>query len=201
MTLAGRALLWAALAAWTVAFATHGVASNYAGESALHLVNLVFHEAGHVVFSPFGRFVMVLGGSALQLLVPVGCAVALHRSRNPFGVTVAAWWAAENLLDIAPYVHDARALRLVLLGGRTGAEVEGHDWEYLLSTLGWMRLDHTLARALHAAGLLAMSAALVWGAVLLAGQWRAARSGRTAAPLTRVPAALSSSRPTRRDAA
>jgi hypothetical protein len=36
--------------------------------------------------------------------------------------------AGQSLMDLAPYVADARALRLPLLGGRTGAEVEGHDW-------------------------------------------------------------------------
>ena len=31
----------------------------------------------------------------------------------------------ENLLDLAPYIADAVALELVLLGGFTGREVEG----------------------------------------------------------------------------
>ena len=32
---------------------------------------------------------------------------------------------------------------MVLLGGRTGAEVEGHDWEYILTQLGMLHLDRT----------------------------------------------------------
>jgi hypothetical protein len=50
----------------------------------------------------------------------------------------------------------------VLLGGRTGAEVEGHDWEYLLTALGWMRFDHALGRATHVVGTLVMLSALAW---------------------------------------
>jgi len=44
-------------------------------------------------------------------------------------------------MDMAPYIADARALELVLLGGYTGAEVEGHDWEYLLGATGLLEYD------------------------------------------------------------
>jgi uncharacterized membrane protein len=39
----------------------------------LHLIDLVFHEAGHVIFGLFGRFIAVIGGSLNQVLVPVIC--------------------------------------------------------------------------------------------------------------------------------
>ena len=133
----------------------------------LHLPNLVFHEAGHVLFSVFGRFMTVLGGSLLQFLVPLVLAVAFLRQKTPFGAIVCAWWAGENLVDVAPYIADARALELVLLGGRTGAEVEGHDWEYLLTQLGWLHLDRTIGLAVHRAGLLMMFGALAGGAIYL----------------------------------
>ena len=35
----------------------------------MHLINLVFHEAGHILFAPFGSFMMSLGGSLLQVIV------------------------------------------------------------------------------------------------------------------------------------
>ena len=116
-------------------------------DSVLHLPNLIFHEAGHVLFSPFGRFMTVLGGSLFQVLVPVVCAIAFLRQKDAFAAAVCTWWAGQNLLDLAPYIADARALQLVLLGGHTGAEVEGHDWEYLLTALGWMQHDRTLGLA------------------------------------------------------
>jgi hypothetical protein len=58
-------------------------------------------------------------------------------------------------------------VELVLLGGRTGAEVEGHDWEYLLTSLGWLHLDQTLGRASQVAGTLVMLAALAWAVAIL----------------------------------
>jgi hypothetical protein len=159
---AGRVLLLAALAVWTWHFARApmGVAAT---DSFLHLPNLVFHEAGHVIFSLFGRFMSVLGGSLLQVAVPALIAVAFLRQRQPFGAAVCVWWAGQSLVDLAPYIADARALQLVLLGGQTGAEVEGHDWEYLLTELGWLHRDRALGTGAHWLGLATMAGALIWG--------------------------------------
>jgi hypothetical protein len=173
----GRGVLWLVLAWLTFRFATHSIACNFAGESVLHVVNLVFHEAGHVLFGLFPRFLMVLGGSATQVLVPVACLVAFWRRDDRFGVAVAAWWAGQNFVDLAPYIDDARRLQLVLLGGRTGAEVEGHDWEYLLQTLRMLHWDHFLARLAQLTGLLIMAAALTLAALELRRQYRDAQAG------------------------
>jgi hypothetical protein len=100
--------------------------------------------------------------------LPLALAGAFLKQHDQFGAAVCTWWAGQNLLDLAPYIADARALQLVLLGGRTGAEVEGHDWEYLLGQLGWLRFDRTLGLAAHRLGLLIMVAALIWGAIYLA---------------------------------
>ena len=133
----------------------------------LHLINLPFHEAGHILFSPFGEFMTTLGGSLMQVLVPIVCAVAfLTTSRNPFGAAVMGWWAGENLLDVAIYINDARALQLTLIGGQTGAEVEGHDWEHILAMTNSLHLDHRIAMAVQFVGALLMTASLVWAAVI-----------------------------------
>jgi len=98
----------------------------------MHLINLVFHEAGHIVFAPFGSFMMSLGGSLLQVIVPLVCAWAfLFQQHDRFGASVCVWWAGESLLDLSPYIDDARSLQLMLLGG-PAAEVEGHDWKATL---------------------------------------------------------------------
>ncbi len=172
---AGRAALLLGLAVWTWQFARLPMGAGVMS-SVLHLPDLVFHEAGHVLFSPFGRFMTVLGGSLSQVLVPVVLGIALLRQRDAFGASVCAWWAGENLLDLAPYVADSRALQLVLLGGHTGAEVEGHDWEYLLTTLGWLQHDRALGLAFHRVGLLVMVGALAWGL------WAVARGGARESP-------------------
>lgn len=103
-----KALLLAVVAVWSLSFLFASVQSNVAGRSFMHLVNLPFHEAGHIIFSPFGRFLQVLGGTLGQLLMPAVCmAVLLLRTRDPFGAAMAQWWLAENFMDIAPYI-DAR---------------------------------------------------------------------------------------------
>ena len=175
-----RSLHLALLGWWTFRFATHPLDGPYVAASFLHLVNLPFHEAGHVLFLPFGTFMTSLGGSLLQLIVPLACAVSFARRDDRFGAAVCVWWAGQNLVDLAPYIADARALRLVLLGGFTGAEVEGHDWEAILSTIGWLHRDRQLGSAAHIAGSLCMAAAIAAGAWMT---WRgdAACSARAAA--------------------
>jgi hypothetical protein len=158
-----RAALVAGLAIWTIQFARTPLGAD-AMNSFLHLPDLVFHEAGHIIFSPFGRFMTVLGGSLLQVLIPVIAAIALVRQDDKFGAAICAWWAGQNFIDLAPYIADAQSLRLVLLGGRTGAEVEGHDWEYLLMQLGALHRSHLLGMTAYWIGLILMIASLVFAA-------------------------------------
>jgi hypothetical protein len=170
------------LGAWTLSLVSSGASADRLNSSFMHLPNLVFHEAGHILWIPFGRFMTVLGGSLTQVLVPLGCAGALlWHTQDPFGAAVAVWWAGESLLDVAPYINDARDLKLVLLGGRTGAEVEGHDWEYLLNAMGIAQKDHLIASTVQAIGALTMIAALVWGSFVVAHQLRQQR--RNVAPV------------------
>jgi len=174
--LAGRALLLGVLALLTAGFVRNGLNAEHLGGSFLHLVNLPFHEAGHVLFSPFGRFMMTLGGSLLQVIVPIVCAVVfLTKTRDPFAASAALWWAGQSLMDLAPYIADARALQLVLLGGRTGAEVEGHDWEYILQTLGWLHRDVALGNAAFMTGAVVMVGGLAWGGAVVVRQFRSQR--------------------------
>jgi hypothetical protein len=154
----------AALALWTVSFARTPISAD-AMSSFLHLPDLIFHEAGHFIFAPFGRFMTVLGGSLLQVLIPVIATVAFVRQEEPFSAAIGAWWAGQNLVDLAPYIADARSLRLTLLGGRTGAEVEGHDWEFILNSLGISHYAHPLGYTTHAAGILIMIAALAYASM------------------------------------
>jgi hypothetical protein len=158
-----RVALLLLLVAWSARFAfsdADGVTGSFP-----HVVNLVFHEAGHVLFSPFGAFLTLLGGSLMQVIVPVVCAVALAtQAHDRFGAAVAGWWAGQNFVDLAPYIGDARALRLPLLGGATGAEVDGHDWEAILSALGWLHHDHSLAAAAHGLGVAIMMGAIGYAA-------------------------------------
>jgi hypothetical protein len=158
-----RIALIAGLAYWTWQFAQTPLSQD-AMDSFLHLPNLVFHEAGHVIFSPFGEFIAALGGSLMQVLIPTAAAIAFVRQQQMFGAAICVWWVGQNFVDVAPYIADARALQLVLLGGRTGAEVEGHDWEFILTRLRLVHWDQAFGRAAHTLGMVLMLGALVFAA-------------------------------------
>lgn len=173
MAFYGRAVVFVAMVWWGWAFITTPLETNYTGESLLHLINLPFHEAGHVIFIPFGRFMTILGGTLGQILMPMIClGTFLAKTRDPFGASVALWWTAESLMDIAPYINDARALDLMLIGGVTGKETDGHDWNNILSMLGLLEWDHRLAHLTYDIGILLMLGSLLWGSVLLHHHYR-----------------------------
>ena len=185
LTIWAKTALFAALAIWGLSLIGSSVASNAAGESFLHLINLPFHEAGHIFFRPFGQFVASLGGTLGQLLMPlIATLVLLLQTRDPFGASVALWWFGENFLDIAPYINDARAGQLPLLGGNFGhsSPYGFHDWEYILTESGLLHLDHALARTSHGIGALIMLLALAWGAVLVYRQFNASTRRRNLRP-------------------
>lgn len=168
----GQVLLLLGMVVWGGTLIFSSIASNAAGESLLHLVNLPFHEAGHVFFRPFGPFMTSLGGSLGQLLVPLVCAgVLLLKTRDPFGAAVCGWWFGENLLDLAPYIGDAQAGVLPMVGGNFGhsSPYGFHDFEYLLTETSLLRYDSTLAKLAHVSGSLVMIAAMVWAGCLI---WR-----------------------------
>ena len=170
---AGRVLLLLVLIRWTWLFLVWPMRQDVIGSSFLHLISIPFHEAGHILFAPFGDVVTALGGSIAQVLIPIVCFVAfLTTNPNPFGAAVMAWWAGQNLMDVAVYINDARALKLVLLGGQTGAEVEGHDWERILIAWGMLHRDHQIARAVQFAGEMLMIAALLWAVAIVVRERR-----------------------------
>src|SRR6185295_373573 len=51
---AGRVILLLPLAWWTWTFLARPMRQDVIGASFLHLISLPFHEAGHLLFSPFG---------------------------------------------------------------------------------------------------------------------------------------------------
>jgi hypothetical protein len=163
-----RAVLLAILAVWWFQLLWVPFQGEALMRSVLHLVHLPFHEAGHLVFSPFGDFLHILGGTLGQLLVPVLVIGAFLRQKDPFGAAVGTWWLGQSLMDCAPYIDDARAGVLLLISGETGQEDRlGHDWWNLLSRTGLLRQDHTIARCAWLLGVLVMLASLVWGGFVL----------------------------------
>ena len=169
----GRLLTYAVFLVWGTRFILSPINGEFLARSFMHNINLPFHEAGHIVFSLPGIGLDVLGGSLLQILMPAICAGAYVYLRNLFAASIALWWTAQNFMDLAPYIDDARRLALPLLGGITGAEdPEFHDWHHILGHLGWLRYDHVLARISFGVGVLLMILAFAWGGYVLFRQFR-----------------------------
>lgn len=146
--------------------------------SFMHNILLPIHEAGHVIFMPFGEFMTILGGSLFQLLLPLICAGALlWTNRDSFGAGLGLWWVGVSLLDLAPYIYDAREPQLMLLGGHTG-EDGPHDWIYLLGAFGKVQQSQGYGAFTHTLGLLVMLLGLGWAALTLK-RWRRAIAART----------------------
>jgi hypothetical protein len=122
-------------------------------------VDLVFHEAGHVIFGFFGEFIGILGGSLLQVLIPAIVTGYFLWHHQRWSGMVTLFWVGQSLFNVSVYVKDARAQALPLLGG---ADVL-HDWNWLLGTLHLLRWDQAIGALIYMAGLLAVVVSVVGG--------------------------------------
>jgi len=172
----GYGLVWLLLLWWGLDFLAMDFRSATIMNHWFHTIDLIFHEAGHVIFSPFGRWMTFFGGSAFQVLLPLGLTVAfLLKNKDAFAASACLWWVGQSLKDVAPYIADARALRLPLLGGGTGADRPGsHDWANLLRPLGMLNEDTRIAAIVDTIGSGLILIALAWGACMLWVYYRAA---------------------------
>jgi hypothetical protein len=140
-----------------------------AGSHFLHVVLLPFHEAGHyAIFRWFGQFIMILGGTLGQHLMPIvlGAALLIKR-RDPFGAAIFFWLLGFSVIDMAVYMYDAFDPQLTLLGGSTGAESDGHDWQNIFGDLGLLRKARGIGLFFGWVGKAMMLAALAWAAWVL----------------------------------
>lgn len=168
-----RAALYVAFFVWGWYFILLDFRTNDIGQSFMHRVDLVFHEAGHMVFRPFGQFMHVLGGSLGQLLMPAIVMVALvYKNHDNFGGSIGLWWLGESLKDLAPYINDARDLQLQLLTGHSQDVPETHDWANILLDLGLIFQEKKIAFAADLIGNSIMLAAMGWGGYILLRQYR-----------------------------
>jgi hypothetical protein len=158
-----------ALGAW-IAFYCILLAGAASGGGLLRWFDLVFvpiHEGGHLLFGWFGsKWLMIAGGTLLQLFVPFALAVYFVFRRQVPGTAFCAFFFFEQFLPVATYMADSRSqsLTYVTVGDPDLAE---HDWAYLFSHAGV--LDHDIqigafVRVMGWIGMLAIVAWLVWRA-------------------------------------
>ena len=143
-----------------LAFWTACLMADPARGCLLDLVNLAFHEAGHLFLTPFGSTLHYLGGTLGQLAVPGLLAGYFLRAGQgrPMGAAVCAWWFGENLVNISVYMADARDLALPLVGGGD------HDWNELFYRFGLLGQDNVrmVSAGTRGFGNLVMLLGLVW---------------------------------------
>jgi hypothetical protein len=99
--------------------------------------DLVIHEAGHIFFMFFGRFIYTLGGTLMQILLPSVIGWYFLRNRYKTGVQFSLLWLGQNFINISVYAADAREKAIPLLGGSRVY----HDWNYLLGQLNMLEYD------------------------------------------------------------
>lgn len=150
-------------------------------ESIFKGLDLGIHEIGHVVFSPFGEFLAVAGGSILQCLVPIASMVMFFRQRDYFAIAFAWGWLAINLFDVATYAADARIMALPLVSPFAGGDEPIHDWNYLLSHMHLLNLDTTIAMLIRLFAVFSMLLCLIlggWLVVLMTGKSKTKKRSR-----------------------
>lgn len=134
------------------------------GSGPFLMIDVVFvpiHEGGHLLFRFFGEFLMVAGGTLLQLGVPLMLALVFVFQRQVPGTAFCMFFFFEQFLPIATYMADARAQELPLLTVGDSDTVI-HDWNYLLGRLGLLNQDTHIAHAVRIIGWLGMLATVAW---------------------------------------
>lgn len=120
-------------------------------------VNLLIHEAGHIIFSALGEFVMIAGGSLFQIIMPAIFVGYFCYQRQLFSAALVLFWVGESILNVSVYAGDSLALQLPLLGGSDTL----HDWNYLLSSTGLLQHTAAIAGGIRLLGTLVIIAASV----------------------------------------
>lgn len=133
---------------WTLNRGNYGLLDN---------IDLVIHEAGHVIFSLFGKFIYTLGGSLMQVILPSIIALFFFRNNYRTGVQFGLLWLGQNCINISVYAADARAQKLPLLGGNKVY----HDWHYILNELGLLNSDQFVGYFIFGVGILIFIAAVL----------------------------------------
>jgi hypothetical protein len=128
-------------------------------------ITLGVHEAGHVIFGPFGELLAIAGGSITQVAAPLIVAWLFLRQREYFGISVAFAWLSMSLCNLATYVGDARAQDLPLVSIGDGDPI--HDWHFLLGHFGMLGQDQALARFARFLSVISLLLAIAWGVWLL----------------------------------
>ena len=179
--LGAQVLVLLVMVAWGLRLITYKVMTAEILYSFWHSVDLPIHEFGHVLFRPFGEWMMYLGGSLFQCLLPALIGVAfIWKMRNPFAAAFCLWWTAENVLDVAPYIYDAKLMAMPLVGEWNDEVAEmhvlRHDWHNILLPLHAVDSAWMLGGVAHFIGAALMALSWAWAGTWLWKCWQLSKT-------------------------
>jgi hypothetical protein len=116
-------------------------------------VNLLIHEAGHLIFGFFPGIFPALGGTINQLLIPILFLIYFYRNKDILGFNFCIFWVGDNLINISVYIKDANKMMLPLIGQNDGF---GHDWNNILSALNILSMANWIGNFVFILGISAL---------------------------------------------
>jgi len=129
-------------------------------------VDLIIHESGHFIFWIMGEFGGFLGGTLMQLLVPLLLFVYFAVRKESVSVSFVILWLGQNFVNISVYIKDAIDMSLPLVGGGT------HDWNYMLSEMEMLPLAPVLGELVYISGLLIIIVGILFGFLSLTREYQ-----------------------------
>src|SRR5690349_18680640 len=75
--------------------------------SFLDNIDLPIHEFGHLLFRPFGEFMMVAGGSLFQVIFPAVFVGYFFWQKKYYSSAIVLFWVGQSLLNVFVYAADA----------------------------------------------------------------------------------------------
>jgi hypothetical protein len=157
---------FAAVALFAVACLAFHAFSGQGWVPILDSANLAIHEAGHPLVGILSSRASVYGGTLFQLAFPAVFAVHFLRRGHGAGAAASVVWLAENLLNVARYMADARVQELPLVGGGD------HDWAEIFGRWHVLQSDTRIAGFTRFIAVILMAGALAW----LYREWKTQRA-------------------------
>lgn len=125
----------------------------------LDRVDLVIHEAGHVIFGFIGETAGILGGTIMQLAVPAALSIYFRKRGEMFSAAFGIFWIGQNLFNISVYIKDAAAMELPLINVGGGEGI--HDWNYLLLKINLLAWDQLIGSICYGLGLVLVTLSIL----------------------------------------
>lgn len=131
---------------------------TYTGWHFIDSADVIFHEAGHWIFAPFGTFTQVLMGSGFQILLPLLISFYFFKTTQRMSASFCLLWAGANFLSVSVYAKDAIAQNLPLIGGDSTM----HDWNYLLGVTHSFNHTELIANSLFLFGIASITTGTIF---------------------------------------